>query len=255
MNFNNNNSNNNHHLALDQVQGIQEGYYLDTPGNAETARLLAKIDTLRYNQEKQSLLVTSAVLGEGKSTVSSQIALASSRNRGKPTLLIDFDLRRPKIHQIFGLRKEPGVSEVLTRQLSFTNCVKNTFVDNLKIMTSGSLDNSPLEVFNAERAKRFFEEALHYFDFIVVDSPPVIPVSDPLILGRVVDHIVLVVRAGQTPRKVVKRAVDLLNGVELVIAGIILNNVNDVLPSCYDYKYYGYHYYNYHNQELQSTLE
>lgn len=249
------NSNNSNHANATSIQYIQEGYYQDTPGNAETARLLAKIDTLRYNREKQSLLVTSALLGEGKSTVSSQVAMASSRNRGKPTLLIDFDLRRPKIHQIFGVRKEPGVSEVLTRQLSFASCVKNTFVDTLKIMTSGSLDNSPLEVFNAERARRFFDEALHYFDFIVVDSPPVIPVSDPLILGRVVDHIVLVVRAGQTSRKVVKRAVDLLTGVDLVISGIILNNVNEVLPTCYDYKYYGYHYYNYHNQEVQTTLE
>jgi len=226
-------------------QNGRASYYDDTPGNAETQRLFVKLDTLRNGIAKHCLLVTSAMLGEGKSTISSHLAIACARNWGSSTLLIDFDLRRPRIHKIFDVEKERGVSEILAGQKSFHQCIKNSFDKNLKIITSGSLENSPLEVFNSESAKRFFDTARDYFDNIIVDSPPVIPVSDPLTLSKVVDHVVFVVKAGKTPRKVVKRALDILGSAKIDVAGIILNNLDNVLPSYFDPKYYGYHYYAY----------
>jgi len=226
-------------------KGIENEYYHDSPGNAETERLLVKVDNLRAGNPKQTVLITSAVLGEGKSTVSSQIAIGSSRNRKNPTLLIDFDLRRPRIHEIFGLKKEIGVAEVLTGQLPLRVCIKDTFVKNLKILTSGSLESSPLQVFSADRAKRFFEEVLNHFDNIIVDSPPVIPVSDPLTLAKVVDHVLFVIKAGQTPKRVAKRALDMIHSIDVQVAGIILNNMKNVLPAYYDPGYYGYEYYRY----------
>jgi len=221
--------------------------YRDTPGNAETERLLAKIDTFRKGQDKQSLLITSAILGEGKSTISARIATSSARNRKNPTLLIDFDLRRPRIHQVFNLEKERGVADILSNRLSFESCIKNSRVPNLKILTSGVLRYSPMEVFNAEKAKRFFHEAHKYFDFIIVDSPPIIPVSDPIILGKVVNYVVLVVKAGATSKRIIKRALEMMQSVEVNVCGIIINNMNNVLPYYYDYKHYGYHYYDSNN--------
>ncbi|NIT59126.1 MAG: polysaccharide biosynthesis tyrosine autokinase [Aliifodinibius sp.] len=222
---------------------IQRQYYHDSPDNAETDRVLAKIDTFRRGREKQGVLVTSAVLGEGKSTVSTHIAMASSRNRKSPTLLIDFDLRRPRIHHIFRQNKGPGVAEILRNKVPFYACIRNSSIANLKILTSGSLQGSPLQVINSENVKAFLKQVYNYFDFIVVDAPPVIPVSDPLILGKVVDHVVMVVRVGETSKRIVKRAIDMLNSVEINVSGIILNDVNNVLPTYYDYKYYGYPYY------------
>lgn len=222
---------------------IEDEYYQDSPGNAETERLLVKIDNLRQAGQKQTVLITSAVLGEGKSTVSSQIAIGSSRNRKAPTLLVDFDLRRPRIHEIFNLKKDIGVAEILTGQLPLRVCIKDTFVKNLKILTSGSLESSPLEVFSAERARRFFEEALKQFDNIIVDSPPVIPVSDPLTLAKVVDHVLFVIKAGHTPKRVAQRALDMIHSIDIQVSGLVLNNMNNVLPAYYDPGYYGYEYY------------
>ncbi len=221
------------------------GYYDDTPGNAEAQRLFVKLETIRNGSEKHCLLVTSAMLGEGKSTISSHIALASSRNRRSPTLYVDFDLRRPKGHKLFNLEKECGVAEVLAGQKSFGECVKDSFVDNLKIMTAGELNFSPLEVFNSETARRFMETARSHFNYIIVDSPPVIPVSDPLTLSRLVDNVVFVVKAGATQRKIVKRALDVMAGSKIAVSGIIVNNMDNVLPCYFDPKYYGYQYYSY----------
>ena len=221
----------------------------DTPGNAEIMRLLSKLDTFRNGSHKQTVMITSALLGEGKSTISSNIAIASSQNRQRPSLLIDFDLRRPKLHHIFKIDKEPGVVDGVTNQLSFQELIKDSGFPNLKIITSGSLNDSPIKILNAQNIKAFFDTASSYYDYIVVDAPPVIPVSDPLIIGKFVDNVILVAKAGETPKRVIKRAVDMIHNVEIEISGIILNNMKNVLPYYYDHKYYGYDYYNYNNND------
>lgn len=220
----------------------RKSYYRDTPGNAEIERLLVKIDTFHRDKQKQSVLVTSAVEGEGKSTVCANIAMASSRNRQNTTLLIDFDLRRPTIHEIFGISRKGGVAEILNDQMTFSSCIKKTHVDNLKILTGGSLKVSPLEIFNSAKVKQILDEARSHFDYIFVDSAPLLAVSDPLAIAKVVDHVVFIVKAGATSRHVAKRAIDMLMNVDVSIAGIILNDMKNVLPSYYQYKYDGYHY-------------
>ncbi len=243
--FHQNNSSNGTLAAPEFSAEQTSAYYDDTPGNAEMQRLFVKLETLRNGSQKHRLLITSAVLGEGKSTISSHIAMTSARNRGRSTLLVDFDLRRPTQHQLFNLNKEIGVAEVLGQRKTFVECIKDTFIDNLKVMTSGALDTSPLEVFNAENARAYFEEAQKHFDYIIVDSPPVVPVSDPLTLSKVVDNVVFVVKAGQTSRKVVKRALETLQSAQIEVLGLIMNNVDSVLPAYLDPKYYDYQYYTY----------
>lgn len=221
----------------------------DTPGNAEIMRLLTKLDTFRNGTPKQTIMFTSALLGEGKSTISTNIAIASSRNRQKPSLLIDFDLRRPKLHHIFKVDKAPGVVDAVTNQVSFQELVKDSGFPNLKIITSGNLNESPIKIFNAQNIKAFLDTASSYYDNIIVDAPPVIPVSDPLVIGKFVDNVILVAKAGETPKRVIQRAVDMIHNVEIKISGIILNNMRNVLPYYYDHKYYGYDYYNYDSDD------
>jgi len=228
--------------------------YKDTPSNAEIERLLAKLDTVRDGKDKQSVLITSAVQGEGKSTASTLIALASSRDKKNPTLLVDFDLRRSRLYQHFGVNREGGVIDILSNRLPFKLCVKKTHFDNLKILTSGNLHSSPIGALNSESIKRFFNEAFHYFDNIIVDCPPIIPVSDPLVLSKFVDNVILVVKAGSTSKQVVKRAIDMIYSIEVDVCGIILNNMNNVLPYYYDTKHYRYHYYNDDNQDQSTVL-
>lgn len=239
--------NNNH-------EKIYRGYYKDSAFNAESERVLSKIDTFRRGRTKQSVMVTSAILGEGKSTISSHIALASARNRKSPTLLIDLDLRRPRIHEIFGQNKTPGLAEILSRKLTLHSCIRDSEIGNLKIITSGSLQGNPLNIINAETIHAFFNEIYKYFDFIVVDAPPVIPVSDPLILGKVVDHVVMVVRVGKTPKPIAKRAIEMLKSVEVNILGIVLNDVDSLLPAYYNNRYYKYPYYS-EVEESNNNLE
>ena len=191
----------------------------------------------------KNFLITSATVGEGKSIIASFLAITISKYRETNTLLVDCDLRRPKIHKLFGLEQQGGFFEVMSGEISLKSSFKDTPINNLKILTSGKQTRSPAELFNSLRLKDLFAEMKFYFDAIIVDCAPVIPVSDPLILSNEMDGVLLVVRAGKTQREVVKRATDLMKDAGVNILGVILNNMERALPYYYDYKYYGYHYY------------
>ncbi|MFQ5771585.1 MAG: tyrosine-protein kinase family protein [bacterium] len=217
--------------------------YRDSPGNAEIERLVTKLDTLRDGRLNQIVLITSAVLGEGKSTLASRIALSSARNRKKPTLLVDFDLRRPRLHQIFRVKESPGVAEILRSTLPLEFCFKKTSVPNLMLLPSGKLRDNPVDLLCLDKLDNLFTEVRTLFDNVIIDSPPTIPVSEPLVLGKSVDNVILVIKAGATSKQVVKCAIDMFYDVGIDISGIVLNNMNNVLPYYYDYKYYHYGYY------------
>jgi capsular exopolysaccharide synthesis family protein len=221
--------------------------YKDNPGNAEVERLVAKLDTLRNGTVKQVVLITSAILGEGKSTVASHIAISSAHNRKSPTLLIDFDLRRPTQHRIFGVSRRYGVIDILTLKKPLKDCIRPTSFPNLLLLPSGRLEkDSPIGLLKMDRVKRMFGEVRNSFDNVIVDSPPIIPVCDPLVLAKVVDHVMLVVKAGSTSKHVVGRAIDMLQDVNVKVRGIILNNLKNILPCYYDHNSYTYEYYKYH---------
>jgi Mrp family chromosome partitioning ATPase len=119
----------------------------------------------------------------------------------------------------------------------------------LSILTSGKIQESPSELFNTEHIREVFSEAKFYFDFIIVDAPPVIPVSDPLMLSSEVDGALFVIKAGQTQEPVIQRAVKLLRDAKIEIFGAIVNNIKHVLPYYYDYRFYNYSYYSSEEEE------
>lgn len=228
-------------LQLNQLNAEIKMNYKDTPGNAEIERFVAKLDTLCNGSEKQVVLITSAIIGEGKSTVASRIAQASAHNRKNPTLLVDFDLRRPRLHEVFNVKRSNGVAEIFSHGMPLRVCIKRTYFKNLFLLTSGNLKQTPFELFNSQTIKEFFMAIRNSFDNVIVDSPPVIPVSDPILLAKVVDTVILVVKTGVTSKFVVKRAIDMFDDVKVNISGMILNNMKGVLPYYYDY--YDYKYY------------
>jgi capsular exopolysaccharide synthesis family protein len=207
----------------------------------EFRRLLHNVNGSRNGTDLKTLLVTSAMLSEGKSTITSFLAITAAQHKHKKTLLIDCDLRRPVIHHLFNLRREKGVCEILREGLSIKETIKKTSEHNLDIITCGKYVAQPTEVLNAASVRRALEEVKFYYDFVLLDSPPVLPVSDPMMLSSEVDGVLLVVKAGSTQREVVKRATELIRGQSRLI-GVVLNNLDNVLPYYYNESYYGYEY-------------
>jgi capsular exopolysaccharide synthesis family protein len=206
----------------------------------EMRRLWGKLRQKLRGSPSKTFMITSATVGEGKSTVSSFLGLTVARHRNTKTIIVDADLRRPKIHKYFGLGREPGLVEALHGDVEILDCVQDTAVDTLKIMTAGRHDAAPSYLFDTNRLGEIFSELKFYYDVVIVDSPPVIPVSDPVMLVPEMDGVMVVVMAGVTPRELVMRARDVLADVDAEILGVIVNNHAEVLPYYYDHKYYGY---------------
>ena len=221
---------------------IVDLFNLELPFVTEFRRLLQKVRNAETGSELKALLFTSAMLSEGKSTVCAFLALTAAKHKGLKTLLIDCDLRRPSIHKFFAIRRSPGLSEVLLGGLSAEDAIRKTGIESLDIMTAGEVTSQPSEVFDAEAVSRLVEEMKFYYDLILVDTAPLLPVSDPMLLAPKMDGIVLVVKAGATQREVVHRAVEIIDASRHKILGVVLNNMNNSLPYYYDYSYYGYDY-------------
>ena len=227
---------------LKNSKPISSWYDEESLLSTEFRRLHSKLRNLNPGKEIRNLLITSATLGEGKSTTAALMAITIAKYRDTNTLLIDCDLRRPTIHKIFGLERQNGFSNIVLKNKSLKSVIKDTFVPNLKVLTSGELTKSPAEIFNLPTLKELFAECKFYFDTNVVDSAPTIPVSDTLILSSEMDGALMVVRAGKTPREMVKRAADLMRDAGMRILGVVLNNAERVLPYFFDYRsdYYQY---------------
>ena len=208
----------------------------------EFRRIYSNIRAHNPGQNPRTLLITSSVLGEGKSTIAALLAINVAQRHNEKVLLLDADLRRATIHRFFALNRIQGLAEVLEGEIRLKESIKSTDLDNLKVITAGKRINNPSELLETSRLKQLVDELKAYFDLVIVDCAPVIPVSDALILGQELEGVLLVLKAGATQREVVKRARDLLSASNLNVVGIIMNNMKESLPYYYDYKYYGYEY-------------
>lgn len=221
---------------------ILEFYESESPIATEFRRVYSNLRYYASGENLKAILVTSPALGEGKSTLASLLAIEASHRHNKRVILIDCDLRRPNLHRLFTLEKEKGLTELLQGKANFQECLKSTSLENLRIMTSGQEIRNPSELLESPYFKEVITEARHFSDLLIVDSAPVIPVSDPLILGPLMDGVILVLKAGHTQREIGKRAVEILKGAQIRILGVMMNNMKEVLPYYYSYKYYGYEY-------------
>jgi capsular exopolysaccharide synthesis family protein len=219
---------------------LYELFDQESPIATEMRRLYSNIRHGHSKGDMRSFLITSAHRGEGKSTVASHLALTVARFRGKKSLIVDADLRRPKLHEIFDVPKEPGLVECLEGGLDPLDAVVDTPVENLKVIPAGRAIGSPAHLFEGDVLSEIFEKIKFYYDIVIVDSAPVIPVSDPMLIASEVDGVLLVLLAGMTPRHVALRAKNILMDANANILGIVVNNLSEVLPYYYDYHYYGY---------------
>jgi len=195
--------------------------------------------------EARRILITSAAPGEGKSTISSNLGIAMAQ-AGQKVLILDTDLRRPMQHKIFQLdRQTKGLSAVLAGQMSLEEAIERTGEENLHVLTSGPDVPNPAEMLNSESFARILEQVTARYDRIILDSPPVIAVTDPLILAAQADVTILVLRAESSTRRVSMQARESLASVDARVLGVA---VNDVRHKAGRYGYYsgsGYYYYSY----------
>ena len=204
--------------------------------------LRARLQLSKVDAPLKTILVTSSAQSEGKTVVALNIA-GSFAKTNKKTVLIDCDLRKPRIHKIFGMNKSPGLVNYLFNQNSLNEIIwKFESLDNLYYVTSGSLPPDPAEILESKAMKDFLDEMRKRFDIIILDSAPVIAVIDSEILAKLVDGTVLVVSANKTDTRLMVDAVDLLKKDGVPFLGAVLNN--------FKYKNgYGYYYKYFYNYE------
>jgi capsular exopolysaccharide synthesis family protein len=197
----------------------------------------------------KSLLISSSQPGEGKSTTTANLAIAFAQLR-KKTLLVDADLRKPVQHNVFGHPRGPGLSEYLIGEVNDLNSIiHQTKVDNLSILTAGSLPPNPSELLGSDAMSRLVDRLENEWDIILLDSPPIVAVTDASMISSEIDAVALVVKAGQTERSAVDRALDTIRNVKAPLIGAILNGASqESLGGKYAY-YYSYYNYYYHSDD------
>lgn len=204
------------------------------------------------------IMLTSTGPQEGKTLTSCNLAISLAQ-AGRKILLIDADLRRPTVHRLFGLKRSPGLSDVLMGTVSLDEAKKtmgdilvgetsqwdhmltNRMLDRLEILTTGIHTPTPAELIGSDAMKRLLEEGKDKYDYVLVDTPPVLPVTDARTLGLLADATFFIYRAGKTARRALTRAREELNLAGVQVKGIVLNQATPevTLTDSYYYQYYG----------------
>jgi len=184
------------------------------------------------------ILVTSSLPGEGKSLTSLNLSAAMAK-AGKEVLLIDGDLRRPSLHEIFQVDQEPGLSNFLVGEINDLPYVP-TVVPHLYLLPCGNIPPNPSELLGSARMEELLVKAQERFAQIIIDSPPLISVTDATILSTKSEGVLLVIKAEEVPRKAAKKAKDQLLGVNAQLLGSVLNDI--------PFRKHGYYYYNYYHK-------
>jgi polysaccharide biosynthesis transport protein len=217
-------------VTKDPLSGTAEGYKA-----LRSTLLLSSADG-----PPRKILITSSVPGEGKTSTAANLALVMAQAENR-VLLIDGDLRKPRLHHIFNLKNQVGLSNYLAGTYAGANLLQKTQLPNLAVLTSGPTPPNPAELLLSQRMKQLIESLEHEFDIIICDSPPVLAVSDPGILNRLFDGVILVIQAHKTNFDMAAKSIRSLRDVQARLLGVMLNGVNVKKG---DYYYYTDNYVN-----------
>jgi capsular exopolysaccharide synthesis family protein len=203
---------------------------------AEKFRFLAvRLRQLRQSRPLKKVLITSTIPQEGKSTIAANLACTLARRKQQKTLLLDGDLRRPSLANQFGVGKIAGLSEWLSGQTESINIYKLQSL-GLWILPAGTAPQNPLELMQSGKLSQLMEQLESWFDWIVIDSPPVLPLADASLWSRLADGIMLVTRRGTTEKQQLQRGLEAIDKSKLL--GALVNSSANVAHSDY-YQRYG----------------
>ncbi len=206
------------------------------------------ISLLPKDANPKAIVITSAEPQAGKTMTSANIAITMSQS-GNKVLFVDADLRKPQLHKVFNLDRQVGLSEYLTGRTDLNSIIKEVGIENLKVVTSGKSTHNPAELIGSGKMADFIAEAKRVFDFLIFDSPPVISVTDAVILAGTTDASIQVVRSGKILVPAAKSAKEKLANAQAKFLGVVLNGMK---AEHSDYGYYHYYkYYHYYGEEEQ----
>ncbi|MEC0106645.1 CpsD/CapB family tyrosine-protein kinase [Paenibacillus taichungensis] len=192
--------------------------------NSEAYRKLrTNIQFSSIDSQIQTIMIASAVSGEGKTTTIGNLAVTYAQE-GKKVLLMDTDLRKPSVHRMFNVPNHIGLTSVISNQYSVKEVLRETFIEGLHVLTSGAIPPNPSEMIGSRKMTLILEELKQQYDVILFDTPPVLSVTDALIISSLCDGVILVVNSGKVKKDVVKKAKAHLEHVNARILGAVLNN-------------------------------
>jgi exopolysaccharide transport family protein len=189
----------------------------------------------------QVILITSAAPKEGKTLTCTNLA-ATMAQAGSKVLLVDCDMRRPRIHDIMKIGRDVGISNILAGTTGGNQVLFKTKVANLHVIPSGPIPPNPSELLGSNRMAELVKTFRERYDRIIIDSPPITAVTDATVLARIADGVVVIIRSGDTSMDIVRNGVEQLEGVNATILGAVLNGVNMRKDGYYYYQYYYYYY-------------
>jgi tyrosine-protein kinase Etk/Wzc len=229
-------------MAIEKKEksGVGNLFDIESPMAIELRRIMIQVGRQLDLDRKRALMVTSAERGEGKSLFSLHFALVLAYHMPSRVLLLDADVRRPVQHTVFQSKVSPGFANILEGKSTVEEAACQTRIQNLDFLPAGTTSGHISKLFGGNRVRHLVEELHKTYDIVLFDSPPVVPVSDPLHFMDAVDGCLFLVMAGQTHKDICKRGVEILRSSGANILGVVANNLGEVLPYYYDQKYYGY---------------
>ena len=224
------------------------------PANFAEAIRAVRTNVLFSSAEEgvRVIVVTSAGPGEGKSMFSSNLAVSLGQ-AGQRVLHVDADMRRPRVHSIFEISQEPGLSNLLVGDCRPSEAVRKTTVPNLCVLPAGMIPPNPAELLGSKRCEEFFATLGEHFDWVIVDSPPGLAVADASIMANSATGVVFVVGADQTSRQAARAALEQLQAVQAHVVGAVLNRVDLERNPYYYAAYYRKEYSRYYAQATRPS--
>ncbi|MGO4694193.1 CpsD/CapB family tyrosine-protein kinase [Paenibacillus sp. FSL K6-3182] len=200
--------------------------------------LRTNIEFSSIDEKLQVLMVSSAGPGEGKSTTITNLAVTFAQSE-KKVVLIDADLRKPTAHHTFSISNRYGLSSIISQQCSLEEGIQVTDIPNLDVITSGAIPPNPAEMMGSKRMTATIEQLRQMYDIVLIDTPPLLAVTDAQIVSTKSDGVILVVDQGKVKRDIASKAVKNLESVNARILGVVLNNVKRKANEEAYYYYYG----------------
>lgn len=222
------------HLSLAPQNRLITVSQSDSPA-AEAFRLLSvRLRHFRRDRNLKKILITSTIPQEGKSVISSNLACALASSTQRKTLLVEGDVRRPSLARVFGMDAHPGLCELLQGRRSLASSIYHLEPGGIWLLPAGDAPANPLELLESAKLSSLMQELAALFDWVIIDSPPVLPLADTSVWARLADGILLVTRQGTTQKRHLKRGLEALESKKII--GAVLNSSKNSS----DNEYYSY---------------
>lgn len=221
---------------------------LKNPATEAYRVIRTSIQFAQAGKELKTLAVTSCTPNEGKSMTIANLAVVLTQ-AGKSVLLLDCDMRNPTVHKNFNLSNKVGLSSCISMGTALSDAVQKTSIEGLYALTGGVIPPNPSELLGSEQMKNVLQRAKEQYDYVLIDTPPVMPVTDALIVSRFVDGMILVIASAEVKVEMARDVKKQLQHAGANILGVVLNKVRS------EHHGYGYGYYYYYGSKEASNGE